>query len=299
MGKRKVDSELHRIKLDTGTVYQTQKGGTYYFRYQINKERKCVSLKTANQEEAIRKAKEFLPTVKATNLEIIASHVKVARKLAAQYFAVLRGAVAELKEEIVSYRVLLDDERKKLFDEAMIEGATALGAAGMAELQEPEPVKIALGKFTAAIKTCSEAMLKCFADLPAKRQRELLEQLDLGFNRFSSYKKALEARREGLTTAIHERIELTLDEGYWLVAKFRDSVYADIPGLCKIATLAEIEEKNWSLTPGAYVGVAQAEDDGVDFAGRMREIHAELLTLQEESNALMKKISANFKELGI
>ena len=84
MGKRKVDSELHRIKLDTGTVYQTQKGGTYYFRYQINKERKCVSLKTANQEEAIRKAKELLPTVKATNLEIIASHVKVARKLAAQ-----------------------------------------------------------------------------------------------------------------------------------------------------------------------------------------------------------------------
>ena len=84
MGKRRMDSELHRIKLDTGTVYQTQKGGTYYFRYQIKKERKCVSLKTANQEEAIRRAKELLPTVQATNLEIIATHVKVARKLAAQ-----------------------------------------------------------------------------------------------------------------------------------------------------------------------------------------------------------------------
>ena len=35
MGKRKVDSELHRIKLDTGTVYQTQKGGNYYSRYQV------------------------------------------------------------------------------------------------------------------------------------------------------------------------------------------------------------------------------------------------------------------------
>ena len=44
MGKRKLDSELHRIKLDKGTVYQTQKGGTYYFRYQINGERKCISL---------------------------------------------------------------------------------------------------------------------------------------------------------------------------------------------------------------------------------------------------------------
>ena len=48
MGKRKVDSELYRIKLDKGTVYQTSKGGNYYFRYQVNKERKCVSLKTAN-----------------------------------------------------------------------------------------------------------------------------------------------------------------------------------------------------------------------------------------------------------
>ena len=53
------------------------------------------------------------------------------------------------------------------------------------------------------------------------------------------------------------------------------------------------------MTPGAYVGVAAAEDDGVDFAERMHEIHAELLTLQEQSNELMMKISANFKELGI
>jgi len=220
-------------------------------------------------------------------------------RLLEEYFDALRGAMAELREEIGVFRILLDDERKKLFDEAMREAATALGAAGMAELQEPEPVKIALGKFTAAIKTCSEAMLERFADLPAKRQRELLEQLDLGFNRFSAYKKALEARREALTSAIRERIELTLDEGHWLVSKFKDGVYADIPGLCKIATLAEIEEKNWSLTPGAYVGVAEVEDDGVDFAERMREIHAELLSLQAGSNALMDKITKNFEELGI
>ena len=84
MGKRRMDSELHSIKLEKGTVYQTGKGGNYYFRYQINGERKCVSLKTANQEEAVRKARELLPTVQATNLEVIATHVKVARKLAAQ-----------------------------------------------------------------------------------------------------------------------------------------------------------------------------------------------------------------------
>ena len=51
MGKRKMNSDLYRIKLSTGTVYQTSKGGNYYFRYQVNGERKCVSLKTANQED--------------------------------------------------------------------------------------------------------------------------------------------------------------------------------------------------------------------------------------------------------
>ena len=43
MGKRRMGSELYRIKLDKGTVYQTQKGGTYYFRYQVNRERKCAT----------------------------------------------------------------------------------------------------------------------------------------------------------------------------------------------------------------------------------------------------------------
>ena len=43
MGKRKMDPDLHRIKLETGIVYQTSKGGNYYFRYQVKGERKCVT----------------------------------------------------------------------------------------------------------------------------------------------------------------------------------------------------------------------------------------------------------------
>ena len=88
-------------------------------------------------------------------------------------------------------------------------------------------------------------------------------------------------------------------EADWLYEKFGDGKYKDILGLCKIATRAEIAEKNYSLTPGAYVGVAPVEDDGVDFAERMTEIHQELLKLQDESNALMKIISKNMKEMGL
>lgn len=88
-------------------------------------------------------------------------------------------------------------------------------------------------------------------------------------------------------------------EANWLYEKFGDGVYADVLGLCKLATIAEIEEKGWSLTPGAYVGVAPVEDDGIDFAERMAEIHRELLSLQAESNDLMDTISQNMKEMGI
>ncbi len=88
-------------------------------------------------------------------------------------------------------------------------------------------------------------------------------------------------------------------EAVWLYSKFGEGEYQDISGLCKIADRSEIEDKGWSLTPGAYVGVAPVEDDGVDFHERMAEIHDELLKLQEESNRLMDTISRNMKEMRI
>ena len=102
-----------------------------------------------------------------------------------------------------------------------------------------------------------------------------------------------------------ERIAVLTDdltiakEAHWLYEKFGDGEYQDVLGLCKAATLAEIEEKGWSLTPGAYVGVAPIEDDGVDFEERMAEIHKELLSLQATSNDLMDTISQNMKEMGL
>ena len=88
-------------------------------------------------------------------------------------------------------------------------------------------------------------------------------------------------------------------EANWLYEKFGEGTYADVLGLCKVATISEIEERGWSLTPGAYVGVAPVEDDGVDFEERMSEIHRELLSLQAESNELMDTISQNMKEMGL
>ena len=111
-------------------------------------------------------------------------------------------------------------------------------------------------------------------------------------------KKQLQAKYDE-KIADQENLLQVVKEAAWLYDKFSDGEYRDIPGLCKIATRAEIEQKGWSLTPGAYVGVAPVEDDGVDFHERMAEIHEELLKLQEESNRLMEVISKNMGEIGV
>lgn len=111
-------------------------------------------------------------------------------------------------------------------------------------------------------------------------------------------KKSVQAEYDAQIEAVAER-QTIAKEALWLYEKFGEGEYADVPGLCKVADLAEIEGKGWSLTPGSYVGVAPVEDDGVDFAARMAEIHSELLSLQAESNALMETISKNWEEMGV
>lgn len=86
-------------------------------------------------------------------------------------------------------------------------------------------------------------------------------------------------------------------EACWLQGKFGEGEYIDIEGLCKVSDTYEIEEKGWSLTPGAYVGVEHVCGDGVNFSERMAEIHDELLSLQEESNKLMAIISENMRAM--
>lgn len=162
--------------------------------------------------------------------------------------------------ETEKYKALLNEYR------------TALGS--------DKPFTAQIEEITAKIEKL-RAEAKAAVENAAKRDKKNVQK---------EYDEKLAGINETLTTA---------KEANWLYEKFGEGIYADIPGLCKIADRAEIEEKGYSLTPGAYVGVAPAEDDGVDFKQRMKEIHAELLVLQKESNDLMNTISQNLKEMGL
>ena len=133
-------------------------------------------------------------------------------------------------------------------------------------------------RFAACLEEQKKQAKDAIADAPRKDKKKIEAE----------WKETIEHWEDLLETA---------HQFEWITEKFGDGQYQDVLGLCKIATIQEIEEKNHSLTPGAYVGVAEQEDDGVDFHERMNEIHAELAQLNKEANTLMVKIQKAWEEL--
>lgn len=74
---------------------------------------------------------------------------------------------------------------------------------------------------------------------------------------------------------------------------FPKGKYADVAGLCKVATLDEIEAQGWSLNPGRYVGVAEGTADDFEFSERLEELNEELEALNAEASELQERISSN------
>lgn len=140
---------------------------------------------------------------------------------------------------------------------------------------------------------------KCKADIENLLKQKRDEAKIAVENADRKEKKSVQARFDEEIATLEETLAIA-KEAVWLYEKFGEGEYQDILGLCKIEDREVVlNEKGASLTPGAYVGVAPVEDDGVNFEERMAEIHQELLELQAESNNLMKTISKNMKEMGL
>jgi len=77
-----------------------------------------------------------------------------------------------------------------------------------------------------------------------------------------------------------------------LKERFPDGRYADVPGLCKVATVAEIEAQGWSLNPGRYTGTAVVDDDGEDFTDKLSGLYDEFTRLSDEADVLRSKVDA-------
>lgn len=188
-----------------------------------------------------------------------------------------RGETQKYRELLGAYRARCA-ELTKLFAGQTAELLAVIAAAGDF-VPAHEAMLAAIEEQKSAAKAEVEA-------LPKRQQKKRHEEL-----------AAKTAELEAAATEVGEAV--------WLVEKFGEGEYADVPGLCKIASKRDIQgdqpadKSSWSLTPGAYVGVPPVEDDGVDFHERMGEIQAELSRLQAESNDLIATINRNFQELGL
>lgn len=92
------------------------------------------------------------------------------------------------------------------------------------------------------------------------------------------------------------------EEVDWLLERWPEGKYRDVIGLCKVAKITGedgIEDNDWSLNAGRYVGVV-IEDDGMtseEFRQEMLSLNSEFSKLNAEAVDLQKKIEKNMVEL--
>ncbi len=191
----------------------------------------------------------------------------------------LQAIVHLYRGETDKYRVLIRDYQKAINDHAEKYDSDVWH-------QESMTFEKALFAATSQEQLWNKTIKELQAQLKATKKRSEKDEI----------KAVIADNEKALADILDTKAAMT--EAVWLTSKFgMDGEYQDVAGLCKIATIAEIAEKNYSLTPGAYVGVAEAADDGVDFHERMDEIHAELARLNTEANALMAEIQKEWSNI--
>lgn len=215
-----------------------------------------------------------------------------------------KQAVAEAAGELAEAAALYETDRQKLAD----------GLAGFVERYREAPPEE---------NDTQHAAREAFAH-HAEALRGLVKQVDLLYKLAARLADlGTELSSDEAVSAVYDRrvtdrLVKQLDEArkaaveqlkravyfhrqvVWLQERFPEAELADVPGLVKLVSRAEIEAADWSLTPGRYVGVAPPEEDeDFDFEQALRDIHTELADLNNEAADLAAKIQQNFEELGV
>ena len=93
-------------------------------------------------------------------------------------------------------------------------------------------------------------------------------------------------------------LEVTSEESQTLLDEhFPDGTYQDVAGLCKIATIEEIEAQGWSLNPGRYVGVKVETMDEGAFQERFTKLTTEFNELFDQATQLTYAIQTVLKKI--
>jgi type I restriction enzyme M protein len=130
-------------------------------------------------------------------------------------------------------------------------------------------------------------------DKATKENKQLKKQIDANSKLLKSLTSALNDHKELLKQELADYKQRIKD---WcsLRENFPNNKYQDVEGLCKIASREEVEENDFSLTPGRYVGYRIQIDEDFDYQTRMQEINRELTGLSNSANDLLASLKGIF-----
>ncbi len=101
---------------------------------------------------------------------------------------------------------------------------------------------------------------------------------------------------------LHKEVKMTeyfFGHVAWLQERFPEAKYEDVTGLCRLAGPEELEEQEYSLNPGRYVGVVIEEDGKTEeeFIEEMLSMNDELERMNKEARELEEVIGHNIRQI--
>lgn len=153
-------------------------------------------------------------------------------------------------------------------------------------------------------KIIEDDLVDCIISLPSQLFYSTGIPVSLWFiNRNKKQKqKTLFIDARGLGVMVSRKLRELTEEDIQQLAQtyhqYQEGTLEEEKGYSKIATLDDIKEQDYILTPGRYVGFKPEEDDGIPFEEKMKTLTTELEELFQESNKLEKEIRKTLKEIG-
>lgn len=290
------------LTLPSNMFYTVTLPATLWFFDKNKEDERILFIDARNIFTQIDRAHREFTEEQVQNIALI-SHLRKGKRekfvrLIDHYFAQGMAQLTENKEQVapVTEQLLevLDDKAGKQAVAELVKQWSGLKALQTKydAYREKHAGEEQIGKKNSAQQRLREAFAPFFAAL-----HEGLKQLDKVV-RHHEKQQAEQAKAEGkrgaqerktkalkgALEALHSEVksaESFFNHIHWLQVRFPQAEYEDVTGLCKLATVAEVEEQDWSLNPGRYVGVVIEEDGKTE-----EEFVADLLAMNDELNRL-------------